>query len=100
MNDYPTIDLPDVTNQDAVQRFFGEIRNPRTGYLRVQDGANYFLVYYPAAKKSAEKNDKVSDEVTQKRLAALERARVLSQEVAELWCTDETAAEAVANSRR
>ena len=100
MNDYPTIDLPDVTNQDAVQRFFGELRNPGTSYLRVRDGANYFLVYRPAGKESEKKNGKVSDEVTQKRLAALERARALSKEVAELWCTDETAAEAVANSRR
>lgn len=100
MNEFHTMDIPDITDQDAVRRFFEEIQNPGTNYLCVRDRANYFFVYHPTQNEAEDENDKVSDEVTQRRLAALERARALSKEIAELWCTDETAVEAVANCRR
>ena len=100
MNEVHTIDLPDIADQNAVRQFFGAIQNPETNYLRVRDGANYFLVYHPTENEAKEKNGKVSEEVTQRRLASLKRIEALSKEVAELWCTDETAVEAVANCRR
>ena len=99
MSEFHTIDIPDIADQDAVQRFFGEIRNPGADYLRIRDGADYCIVSYPA-KKRVRDDGKVSEEENRKRWAAFKRAQILAEEVAELWCTDETAVEAVANSRR
>ena len=91
----PTINVSDLTNQEAVHRVLLDVRNHGTSYSLIQDGVEVAKVV-PANGK----NGKVSDEVTQRRLASLKRIEALSKEVAELWCTDETAVEAVANCRR
>jgi len=64
----------------------------------MQDGVEVAKVV-PAGEKAEEKNDKVSDEVTQKQWEAFARAEALSERIAELWCTDETAVEAITNDR-
>ena len=90
-----TIDVSDLTDQDAIHRVLQEMQNHGTCYSLMQDGVAVAKVI-----PVEEKNDKVSDEVTKKRWEAFARAEELSKRIAELWCTDETAVEAVANSRR
>ena len=95
MSTFQTIHTVDLADQNAVHQFLSEIPNRETHYSLVRNGTEVAKVI-----PVEEKKDKVSDEVTKKRLAAFEEMRALSKIIAENWSTDETAAEAVANDRR
>jgi len=93
-----TINVTDLTDQDAVHRVLSDIRSHGTSYALVQDGVEVAKVVPAEVEKDY--NGKVSPEVAKKRREALARMDVLAKKIAELWSTDETAAEAVANNRR
>ena len=90
-----TINVSDLTDQDAVLRVLLEIQNNGTSYSIIQNGVEVAKVV-PAEGK----NNTVSDELTKKRLEVLARAETLSKKIAQSWSTNETAVEAVANDRR
>ena len=90
-----TITIADLTDQDNVLKMISEIRNHGTNFSLVQNGVEVARVV-----PVEEKNDMVSEDVTAIRLAALEKAEVLSKKIARLWNSEETATEAVANDRR
>ena len=94
-----TINVTDLTNQDAVHRILSDIQHHGTSYALVQEGVEVAKVV-PTEVKNDYYNGKVSPEVTKKRLMLLEEMDEFSKKVAELWSTNETAAEAVANNRR
>ena len=95
-----TINVADLTDQDAVLRVLQGVQDHGTSYSLLQNGVTVAMMVPPVEEKVEEKNDKVSDEVTQKRWETLEKIEVLSKKIGHLWNTDETAAEAVANDRR
>ena len=98
-----TINVTDLTNQDAVHRILSEIQHHGASYALVQEGVEVAKVVPVKVKNDDNGNDyngKVSPEVAKKRREALARMDVLAKKIAELWSTDETAAEAVANNRR
>ena len=90
-----TVNTVDIMDQNAVHRFLSEVPNRETHFSLVQNGTEVARVIPVKEKKGP-----VSDEVTKKRLEALEEMRILSKQIAENWGSDETAAEAVANDRR
>jgi len=94
-----TINVTDFTDQDTLHQILSEIQNHGTSYALVQDGIEVAKVV-PAEKRMLVPDEKVSDEVTEKRQKVFERMDKLAERIAELWNTDETAAEAVANNRR
>ena len=72
-----------------------DIRDHGTSFSLMQDGIKVAI-----AASVEEKKEKVSDDLTRKRWGALRKMDLLSEKVTQLWSTDETAAEAVANGRR
>ena len=92
-----TINISDLTNHDTVLRILLEIQNNGTSYSLIQNGVEVAKVV-PAEEK-ANKNDRVSDELTKKRWEALARAEALREEITRLWSTNETAVEAITNDR-
>ena len=92
-----TINVSDLTDHDAVLRILQDIQNNGTSYALIQDGVEV-AKFVPGVGRN-NTNDKVSDEVTKKRWEVFERVKVLSKEIAEHWCTDETAVEAITNDR-
>jgi len=93
-----TINVSDLTNQDAVLRILQEIQNNGTSYSLIQDGVEV-AKFVPVAEKNYN-DDKVSNEVTKRRWEAFARAEALSEEITRLWSTNETALEAIQNDRR
>ena len=93
-----TINVTDLADQNAVLRILSDIQHHGTSYALVQEGVEVAKVVPVEVKKNY--NDKVSPEVAKKRREAMARMDVLAKKIAELWSTDETAAEAVANNRR
>ena len=93
-----TINIADLTDHDAVLRILLDMQNSGMSYSLVQDGIEVAQVV--PVKPAEEWNGKVSDEVTRKRLRILDEIEDFSKKIADLWTTDETAAEAVANDRR
>ena len=93
-----TINVSDLTNQDAVLRILQEIQNNGTSYSLIQDGVEV-AKFVPVAEKNYN-DDKVSDEVTKRRWEVFARVEELSKRIAEHWSTDETALEAIQNDRR
>ena len=93
-----TINVTDLTNQDAVHRILSDIQHHGTSYALVQEGVEVAKVV-PAEVKN-DYNGKVSPEVVKKRREVMKRIDVLAEKIAHLWSTDETSAEAVANNRR
>ena len=93
-----TINVDDLSDQDAVLRVLQEIQNNGTSYSLIQNGVEVAKVV-PVEEKS-HGNDKVSEEVTKKRWETLAKMETLSKEIARLWSTDETALEAIQNDRR
>ena len=90
-----TINVTDLANQGTLLRVLLEMQNHGTSFSLVQNGVEVAKVV-PVEKS----RDKVSDEITKKRFETLEKIEVFSRKVAELWSTDENAAEAIANDRR
>ena len=90
-----TINVADLTDHDAVLRVLLDIQGSGISYSLVQDGIEVAQVV-PVDHN----DDKVSEETTRKRWEALAEMDKLSEKIAALWATDETAAEAVANNRR
>ena len=93
-----TINVTDLADQNAVYRILSDIQHHGASYALVQEGVEVAKVV-PAEVKN-DYNGKVSPEVTKKRLMLLTEMDEFSKKVAELWSTNETAAEAVANNRR
>jgi len=93
-----TINVTDLTDQDAIHRILGEVQNHGVSYSLMQDGIEVAKVMPTEVKK--DHNGKVSDEVTKKRLMILDEMDVFAKKVAELWNTEESAVEAVVNDRR
>ena len=93
-----TINVSDLADQDAVHQAILDIQNHGVSYSLVRDGVEVAKVI-PTEKRYG-KNDKVSEEVTKRRWAALARAEELSKRITEHWSTDETALEAIQNDRR
>ena len=90
----PTIDVSDLTDQDAVHLILQEIQNNGTCYSLIQNGIEVARVVPGEAK-----HDKVSDELTKKRWEVLAKMDALSKKIAQAWSTDETAVEAITNDR-
>ena len=93
-----TINVTDLTDQDAVHRVLSDIRSHGTSYALVQDGVEVAKVVPAEVEKDY--NGKVSAEVIKKRQEVMKRIDERSKRIAELWNTDENAAEVVANNRR
>ena len=89
-----TINISDLTDQDAVLRVVREVQDHGTSYSLIQNGVEVAKVV-----PVEEKNDKVSAEVTKRRWEALARAEALREEITRLWSTNETAVEAITNDR-
>jgi len=97
-----TINVTDLTDQDAIHRILGEVQNHGVSYSLMQDGIEVAKVV-PTEDKVVLMEDnggRVPGELREKRLKVLERVDILAKRIAELWNTDETAAEVVANNRR
>ena len=94
-----TINVADLTDQDAVHRVLSDIQNHGACYSLVQDGMEVAKVV-PAEEKTFDPNAKISPESAKRRRNVMERVKILRKKIAEAWSTDETAAEAVANNRR
>ena len=104
-----TINITDLTDQDAVHRVLSDIRSHGASYSLMQDGIEVAKVV-PAEDKSNndiqndysnnDYNGMTSEELAKHRQEVMERVKVFSKKVAKLWSTDENAAEAVANNRR
>ena len=93
-----TINVCDLTDQDAVIRVLSDIQDHGTSYSLVQDGMKVAKVVPAEVEKN--NNGKVSAEVIKKRQEAMKRIDERSKRIAELWNTNENAAEVVANNRR
>ena len=93
-----TINVADLTNHDAVLRVLGDMQNSGNTYSLVQDGVEVAKIVPAEVKKDY--NGKVSPEVIKKRQEAMKRIDERSKRIAELWNTDENAAEVVSNNRR
>ena len=93
-----TINVTDLTNQDAVHRILSDIQHHGASYALVQEGVEVAKVV-PAEVKN-DYNGKVSPELAEKRLRIMDEVEEFSKRIAHLWSTDETSAEAVANNRR
>ena len=92
-----TINVSDLVDQDIVLRVLSEIQSHGTSYSLIQDGVEVAKVV-PVVERNY-KDDKVSEELTKKRMEVFERMKAFSKEVAQLWSTDETAVEAITNDR-
>ena len=92
-----TINVSDLTNHDAVLQILQEMQNNGTSYALIQNGIEVAKVVPVVGRDN--KDDKVSDEVTKKRWEVMARMDELSKKIAEHWCTDETAVEAITNDR-
>ena len=94
-----TINVTDLTDQDAVHRVLSDIRNHGISYALMQDGVEVAKVV-PTKEKVFAPNDKISPEAAKRRRAAMERIAIFREEIAHMWNTDENAAEIMANNRR
>ena len=100
-----TINVSDLTDQDTVLRVLSEIQSHGTSYSLLQNGVEVAKVV-PAERRShltgtpLNNSDKVSEELTKKRMVVLEKMEALSKEIGRKWSTDETALEAIQNDRR
>ena len=94
-----TINVTDLTDQDAMLRVLSEIQKHGASCSLMQDGVEVAKVV-PTREKVFDPNGKPSPELVEKRLKVLARMDELAKKVTELWCTDETAVEAVQNNRR
>ena len=97
-----TINVTDLTDQDALHRVLGEIQNHGVSYSLMQDGIEVAKVV-PAEDKGfpiEDRSSRTPGELREKRLKVLERMDKLAERITELWNTDETAVEAVQNNRR
>ena len=97
-----TINVTDLTDQDAIHRILGEIQNYGVSYSLMQDGIEVAKVV-PAEDKCftvANRSSMTPEELMEKRLKVLERMDTLAKKVAKLWNTEENAVEAVINDRR
>jgi len=90
-----TINVSDLTDQDALLRVLLEIQNNGTSYSLIQNGIEVARVV-PAEEESPME----SDNLTKKRLEVLAKMETFSEKIARLWSTNETASEAVVNDRR
>ena len=90
-----TIDTVELTNHENVLKMISEIQNQNTNFFLVQDGVEVARIIPVEAKDRS-----ASEKLKEKRFAVLEEMEILSKRVAQLWKTEETAAEAVANDRR
>jgi hypothetical protein len=92
-----TINVNDLTNQDAVLRVLQDMQAHGVSYALIQNGEEVAKFVPTVAKKY---NDgKVSDGVTKRRWEVEARMDALSKKIAEEWSTDETAVEAITNDR-
>ena len=94
-----TIDVTDLTDQDAVHRVLSEIRGHGATYSLIQDGIEVAKVV-PVDDSVKNYGGKISPEALKRRREAMKRIDERSKRIAELWNTDENAAEVVANNRR
>jgi len=97
-----TINVTDLTDQDALHRVLGEIQNHGVSYSLMQDGIEVAKVV-PSNDKDIPVEDyhaKESEEVIKKRREVMKRVEILSKKIAAAWSTNETAVEAVQNNRR
>ena len=97
-----TINVTDLTNQDAVHRILSEIQHHGASYALVQEGVEVAkVVPVKDEADSFENHDgEYSEELEKHRLRVLDEVEEFSKRIAHLWSTDETSAEAVANNRR
>jgi len=93
-----TINVSDLSDHDAVLRVLQDMQTHGVSYALIQDGIEV-AKFVPVAERNYN-NDKVSEELTKKRMVVLERMEVLSKEIGRKWSTDETALEAIQNDRR
>jgi hypothetical protein len=92
------INVADLIDRDALNRILLGVQSHGTSYSIVQDGVEIAKVVPVENKKK--NGDKVSDELTKKRLEILAKMEEFSKKVAKMWSIDESATEAVANNRR
>ena len=89
-----TINVSDLTDQDAVLRILLDIQHNGTSYALIQDGVEIAKVVPGEGKKTTD-----PDELMRKRQEVFARADILSKKITQAWCTDETAVEAITNDR-
>ena len=94
-----TINVTDLTDQDAVLRVLSDIRSHGASYALVQDGIEVAKVV-PAKEEVFDQNDKISPEAAERRRETLKKIDEFAKKNVHLWNTDKNAAELVAENRR
>jgi len=89
-----TINVSDLSDHDAVLRILSEIQHNGTSYSLVQDGVEVAKVVPGETKKTTD-----PDDLMRKRQEVFAKVDALSKKIAQAWCTDETAVEAITNDR-
>ena len=98
MSTIHSINISDLTDQDAVLRVLQEMQDHGTSYSLLQNGVEVAKFVPTSGKPNG--SDKVSDELIKKRTEALVRAEALREKITRLWSTNESALEAIQNDRR
>jgi hypothetical protein len=95
-----TIDVTDLSDQDALHRVLLEMQSHGTSYALIQNGIEVAKIVPVEKEIPVEWNrDKVSAEVTKKRWEVFAKVEEFSKEVAQKWSTDENSLEAITNDR-
>ena len=94
-----TINVTDLTDQDAVLRVLSDIRSRGASYALVQDGIEIAKVV-PAEEDVFDTNGKISPEAAERRRETMRKIDEFAKKNAHLWNTDKNAAELVAENRR
>ena len=93
-----TINVTDLTNQDAVHRILSEIQHHGASYVLVQEGVEVAKVVPVEVKNDY--NGKISPEAAKRRRETMKKIDEFAKKHAHLWNTDKNAAELVAENRR
>jgi hypothetical protein len=93
-----TINVTDLSDQEALHRVLLEMQSHGTSYSLVQNGVEVAKIV-PVEKEIERGKDTVSPELVKKRMEVFARMEVLSKKIAQAWSTDETAVEAITNDR-
>jgi hypothetical protein len=93
-----TINVSDLSDQDALHRVLLEMQSHGTSYSLVQNGIEVAKIV-PVELPVDRGKDTVSPELAKKRMEVFARAESLREEITRLWSTNETALEAITNDR-
>jgi hypothetical protein len=95
-----TINVSDLTDQDALHRVLLDMQSHGISYSLVQNGVEVAKIVPVEREIHVERGkDTVSPELIKKREAVFVRMDALSKKITRAWSTDETAVEAITNDR-